>query len=245
MRRMTIITAAAMMLLATSARATDFWGTYAKQITGNYAVKTGVLPSERAGDRLGSDDIAALATKSFSQSFGTRFAEVARDTKYLLIVCMFSREPERCYMENVVQTTFGEIKFVSAPRFSQRFLKKFGRFYSTSLSQPKNVAARRHSAAGVPRYKNVNPRFGFVPNDMEIVAAMPFYTYFGIYAEPKWGTAHGFGLNVMVGKLFTDVTTEGVAFRYSFNKKIKSFGTVTLTVRPEGEFFIDNTFLQW
>ncbi len=241
--RVLILATAIGWMSAPQALATDFWATYSSTFMSNYTAKTGMAMEHGMSERLTEREVLGMATKSFSQSFGARFSEVARDNRGLLIVCIFSREPERCYMDSVLKTTFDEIHFVPAPGFSQKFIKKFARVYSASLMKPRSIHGREERAAGVPRKKNFNPRFGFSLDGFELVAAAPFYTYKGIYVEPLWGTSNGVGLSLTKGRIGLMFDHDSAAVQYHIPKS--SLTQLVLTIRTTGDLFIDNIFLRW
>ncbi|HOO56867.1 MAG TPA: hypothetical protein PLN69_08580 [bacterium] len=233
------------MMAGAGAAATEFWEHYADYITYNYVVKAGAVPEVGINQRLTSHEVLSVATKSFSQSFGIRIAEVAKDHRALLLVCMFSSEPERCYVDNVIQTTFDEIKLLKAPGFSQRFIKKFGKYYTTSFAKPKSVKGVASRAENTPRWKVFNPKYGFALNDMEFMVVSPFYSFYNIYVEPGWGSVHGASLSLMKNRLAINVDREGASLGIFCRHKFRLLKEFKLTIHPEGEFMIDNVFIMW
>ncbi|MFA6450649.1 MAG: hypothetical protein WCX65_14340 [bacterium] len=238
-------TAACMTMAVTGAAATEFWETYSNKMVENYAVKSGSIYEPGMNQRLTANEVLAVSSKSFSQSFGMRFAEVAKSHRGLAFVCIFSREPERCYLDSVMKSTFDEVKFLPTPKFSQKFVKKFSKFYASSLMKPKAISGKEIRSAAVPRRNPFNPRFGFTLNDFEIVAASPFYTFKGIYVEPQWGTRHGPSLGFMKSRLSLDIDNDGAAFQYTLPKSFNSHTQLKLTVRADGNIYIDNVFITW
>lgn len=232
-------------IMTAHASATDFWTIYSDKIATNFSVKTGAVLEQGMSNKLTEREILALATKSFSQSFGARFSEVAHDTRGLLIVCIFSREPERCYMDNVLKTTFDEIHFVPTPGFSQKFLKKFSQKYSSTLMQPKSLYGREIRAAGVPRRKNFNPRFGFKLDGFELIASAPFYTYKNIFVEPIWGTSQGAGISFTKGRVGLELEDGGASIQYLLLKNANKSSQMTLLIRTNGSVYLENTFYTW
>jgi hypothetical protein len=185
-----------------------------------------------------------VSSKSFSQSFGTRFQEVAKSHRALAFVCIFSKEPERCYLDTVMKTTFGEIKLLPTPSFSQSFIKKFSKFYTVTLNDPKSVLDKEIRAAGVPPRSKFNPRFGFTLNDFEIVAAAPFYSFYGVYVEPQWGTSKGPSLSFMKNHFSLDFDRTGAAVQYIMPDCFDTHTQLTLTIR-HNEIYLDNAFIVW
>jgi hypothetical protein len=82
-------------------------------------------------------------------------------------------------------------------------------------------------------------------NDWEILAAAPFYTYGGIYVEPLWGTVHGPSVSLMKKTVSLDFDREGVALQYRLPPAFKELARIRLTIRPEGEIYIDNVYIVW
>jgi hypothetical protein len=238
------VAAACVAAAVTRASATEFWETYSTKIAYNYAMKSGSFYEEGMNQRLSDREVLAVASKSFSQSFGMRFAEVARNNRGLAFVCIFSKEPERCYLDSVMKTTFNEVQLLPMPRFSQKFVKKFSKFYTSSLMKPKAITGKAVRSAGVPRRSRINPRFGFTLNDFEIVAAAPFYTYEGIYVEPIWGTRNGPSLSFMKKRFSFDINDNGASIQYLLPRSYNTHTQLNLTVRKDG-FYIDNVFLVW
>jgi hypothetical protein len=246
MKRTAIITIIA-LTLAGPALATEFWETYANTLVYNYSIKAGAIPAEGVNERLTSNEAMAVVTKSFSQSFGQRFGEVAHNNSPLLLVCAFSREADKCFMDSVMGSLFGEIKIVNPPQFSEKFLRKTSRFYTTTFMDNKSTRGVHERSRGVPARKNFNPRFGFSLSEPEFVAAVPFYSFLGIYVEPKYGTRNGPSVSLMKDRAFVNFDKEGVSLKYRFPKSVSHFDVdnLTLTIRPEGEVTIDNVFIVW
>jgi hypothetical protein len=240
----TALAAVCVTAAATRATATEFWETYSKKFAYNYAVKSGSFYEPGMKQKLTSHELLAVSSRSFSQSFGMRFSEVARSHRALVFVCIFSREPERCYLDSVMKTTFGEIQIIPQPYFSQKFVKKFSKFYTSSLMQPKSISEKAMRASGVPQHRKVNPRFGFSLNDFEPIAAMPFYTYRGIYVEPQWGMIHGPSLSFLKDRVSLDFDRDGAAFQYVLPESFSTHTQLKLTIRSD-EIYLDNVFLTW
>jgi hypothetical protein len=238
---------AVIMTIAAPAAATEFWETYATRLVYNYSIKAGAVPEEGMNQRLTSHEVLGVASKSFSQSFGDRFTEVAHANRFTVIVCIFSPAPESCYFNNVSDKVFGEIKLVKAPKIPQKILKRLNRFYAVSLAEPKSPSGIRARAMGVPARNRLNPRFGFSMTEPEIIAAAPFYTFFGIYAEPKYGSRNGASLSLMKGDAILRIENGGFAIQYRIPSELNKFdlGNLVLTYRSNGNIRLDNMFLVW
>jgi len=237
--------AAVIILLAGSACAAEFWDIYAERLAKNYSVKAGTIPRQGDGDLLEASEITALLTKSFSQSFGVRFSENAKDRRALVFVCVFSNEPEKCYIDPVVRATFSETRILRSPSFSQKFLKKAVRKYSHSLSKPDSISATKARSEEVPDWKAFNPRFAVNLNELDLIIASPFHTFAGIYAEPRFSAKDGPAIKLMRGKAALDFRREGVVFNYLIKGESKGSGKVKITIMPEGEIYIDNVVFFW
>lgn len=234
-----------LLLAAATARAADFWETYATNLTYNYSVKVGAIPDRvQFGQRLSNDDMVAVLTKSFSQSLRQRVTRVAADRQFVALACMFSTESQRCVVDNILENTFNEVHFINAPGFSNNFLKKLQKYYSYSLYEEDEALERRGEAASrVSRFNRFNPRFGFNLNEPEIILSVPFYTYFGVYVEPRYGTRLGPAISFIKGNYYFDFQREGLSIKRRWKEDAPGRGYLSITVRPEGEFYISNEIL--
>jgi len=230
---------------AASAAERDFWSIYGEHLVYNYAVKAGTGASFDFNHRLTSDETFSIATRSFSQSLGIRFSEIAYSRRGVLFVCIFSREPERCYLDVVLESTFSEIHFFKSPGFSQKFLMKVRKFYVGGMFDRSSLPARKHRARLVPPWKKFNPLFGFSPGDMELVMSTPFYTFYGIYVEPQYRTRNGPALGLMKDRWFVDISDENVTFGYRFPGMVDRKFTTTVTLRKGPEVRVSNTLISW
>ena len=228
-----------------TATATDFWEIYGKNLTYNYSVKTGTIPDRvHMGQRLSNDDMMSVLTKSFSQSLGQRLSDVADQKSGVAIVCIFHPQPERCFADSVLNVIFDEVHFMNAPNFSQRFLKKISNYYAYTLNDDEDALERRSNAArSVPPWKKFNPRFGFDLNGPEIAMSTPFYSFGGIYVEPRYGTRRGPSLSFLYKRWFVDMQQEGVELKYRTSHNSFGRGYLSISVRPEGEFYISNELM--
>jgi len=211
--RVAVFAAAMIGIMMTRAAATEFWETFSNRFAYNYAVKSGSVYKQGMNSRLTTHEVLSVSSKSFSQGFGDRFREVAKSHRPLAVVCIFSMEPDRCYLGSVMKSMFGEIKLLPTPSFSEGFIKKFSKFYTVTLSDPKSALDKEIRAAGVPRHSMFNPRFGFTFENFEIIAAAPFYTYYGVYVEPQWGTSNGPSLGFLKKHVSLDFDRNGAAIR--------------------------------
>ena len=77
MKRPTTTAALALAIalaLTAAAAATEFWDMYAQKLAYNHSIKSGAVPALGMNQRLSSDEVLGVATKSFSQTFGARLA---------------------------------------------------------------------------------------------------------------------------------------------------------------------------
>lgn len=233
------------MPICTMACADDFWETYSKNLTYNYSVKTGAIPDlPRTGQRLSNDEMISVLTKSFSQSLGQRLGDVADQRSAVAIVCIFHPEPERCFGDFVLGATFDEVHFMNPPGFSQKFFKKVSKYYAYTLNDDEQELERRGQAARrVPPWKRFNPRFGFNLNEPEVMMSTPFYSFGGVYVEPRYGTSRGASISFLYKRYFVDVQQEGVELKYSTGRNPFGRGYLSVSIRPEGEIYISNEFM--
>lgn len=247
MKKLTIVIAHLALLssLSTLARAADFWETYSTGIMYHYSVKTGSIPDiPRTGLRLSNDEVTAILTKSFSRALGERLTDVADKKSYVAIVCIFHPEPERCFADNILDATFDEVYFINAPKFSQKFLKKMSKYYAYTINDDDEEMERRTDAAGrVPPWKKFNPRFSFDLNEPEIAVSAPFYSFAGIYVEPRYGTGRGPSMTFLFKRYLLDVQKEGVELKYRTEHNAYGRGYIAVSIRPEGEIIISNEFI--
>jgi hypothetical protein len=236
-----IITIAA----GSGAGASDFWDIYSRKLTYNYVVKTGAIPERiQFGQRLSNDEMVSVLTKTFSQALGERMKSAARQSRPIAIACIFTPEPERCFADQVLGLTFDEVHFINAPGFSNKFIKSISKYYSYTLNGDDDALQRRIAAAGkVPQRKKFNPRFGFNLNEPELMVSSPFYSFFGVYVEPRFGTKRGPTISFMRGKYFVDFQKEGVSLKYRLKQGGFGRGYTSITIRPEGEFYISNELI--
>jgi len=243
--RITVILTALMVMTGIQCNARDFWALYGERLMHNYAVRAGTGADLDINRRLSSDEIVSIATKSFSQSFGTRVTEIAMDRRGALIVCAFTKEPDRCYLDAVLEGMFNELHFMNAPGFSQKFIKKAQKFYSRGLFNRGSLSARRRRATLVPPWKSFNPLFGIDLNGFEIVASTPFYTYFNIYVEPQYGTSKGFSLGFMKDRWYLDVYRNRATLSYRFHRGSSKNEYTELIIMPGFDIQLENTFIVW
>jgi hypothetical protein len=244
-----IITTAAVVALTlcmtVAARGTDFWEAYGMKLMYNYSVKTGSIPGNNENThRLSEKEIGAVMTKTFSQTLGDRVKDVSRRQGVCALVCIFTPEPDRCVADGILRTAFEDVRIMKAPSFSNKFLKKVRRYYAYTLNGDENQLDRRKKAArNVPSHKKFNPRFGIDLEAPQFIASMPFYSYLGMYIEPKYGTARGFSATFIKDRFFVDADREGVAVKYHVRRRENARGFTSITFRPEGEIAISNEFI--
>lgn len=225
--------------------ATDFWEKYGEYVVYNYTRKAGVIPDPGMSQRLSSDEVFSILTKSFSKSFGERFSEIARARSGLIFVCVFSKEGEKCLMDPIFKSTFDEIHFVNEPKFSQKFIKKTMGLYSGNFHTRDSINGRRNRANRVPPWKKFNPIFGFVMNDFELVVSSPFYTFAGIYVEPQYGLRKGASLGFMKDRWFLDIYPKRVSLKYRLKKSFNGKDTTSLTYTSGEGLLLENTIINW
>jgi hypothetical protein len=240
-----IVIIGTLLAMSATAKAEDFWTLYSQNLVYNYSVKTATIPDRvQFGQRLSNDQMLALLTRSFSITLGERLKSTARQRSPVAFICIFSGEPERCFADVVLGVTFDEVHFINAPKISNKFLKNLKSYYSYSLFGEKDALERRlHAANNVPRWKKFSPRFGFNLNEPEVILSSPFYTFLGIYVEPKYGTKNGAAVSLVLGRFFMDFQKEGLSIKYRLKQKTIGRGYLNVTVRPEGEIIIGNEFI--
>jgi len=241
----TLLTLAVMIGICCPARTADFWQTYGQKLTYNYSIKTGTIPAmSQAGLRLSNAEMTSIITKTFSQALSQRFKQVSKQRSASAIVCIFTPEPERCFTENILTATFDEVQIVNAPSFSNKFLKKLKKYYGYTLNGGDNELERYRRAAGkVPARKKFNPRFGFNLNEPEIMVSSPFYSYVGIYVEPRYGTRTGPSLSLISGKFFFDVRKSDLTIKYHIGRGKSARGYTSISVNRRGEVLISNDLI--
>lgn len=225
--------------------ATEFWGKYGEHLVYNYTRKAGVIPDSEMGQRLSSEEVLSIATKSFSQSFGERFTEIAWDKSGMLLVCAFDREAEKCFLDSIMKPMFNEIQLVKEPEISQNVINKIRNVYSGNFYTRDSINGRRKRALRVPPWKKFNPIFGFVLNDFELVASTPFYTFGGIYVEPQYGLRQGASLGLMKGRWFVDVYPKKVSLKYRLKKKFNGKDSTSITYTSGEGIQLENTIINW
>lgn len=234
-----------MLLVCCSVSASDFWETYSKRVTYNYAVKSGTIPDQADfGRRLSNDEMFSILSRSFSQALGERLTNTAEQRSAVAFICIFHPEPEKCFADHVLEHTFNEVHFINAPSISQKVLKKLSKYYAYTLNDDDESLQRRDNAAhNVPQRKKFNPRFGFNVNEPEVFVTAPFYTFGGVYVEPRYGTRQGTSLSLMHKRYLLDVQQEGVSLKYRTTQRSLGRGYLDITIRPEGEIYISNEII--
>lgn len=232
-------------LMAGRAGATDFWGHFAENLAYHSSVDTGTLPTQMTSSRLSGREIAKLMGRSFAQALPIRIGEVAGDLRLVTLPCMFTPEPEKCYVKIVLGRTFNEIGFLKAPGFSQRYLERF-RDKFTRVRMKETPEEKRYRAAMVSRRNVFNPRFGFDFEKMDAVFAAPFYTYFGIYVEPKFTLRHQATMSMLYKRFSLEFNRNGAELGYQFAKKPFGKHYYTITWKPgDSEINVQNVFATW
>jgi len=216
----------------------DFWGTYGNNLGYNYMTRSNSLSV------LSQHKHVNMLTKSFSQSLSNRFVEAANDRKLMAIVCIFSREPEKCFLQPVTQALFDEVGFINAPKLSQKNFKKLVEFAKSNLSL-NSFPNKRSLAKQTPRRKPFNLRLGYDLPRREAVISAPFYTYLGINIQPRYKTRDGFAIGMVRNQLTVDLYTHAVTAQYNMpNKSFKkkyialSYSTKTKAIQLSNSLFV-------
>lgn len=225
--------------------ATEFWGKYGEKLVYNYTIKAGVIPEMGMGQRLSSDEVFSIATKSFSQSFGERFSELAWDKSGMLLVCAFGKEAEKCFLDSIMKPMFDEIQLVNEPEISQKFIDRVRDVYSGNFYTRDSINGRRKRALRVPPWKKFNPIFGFALNDFEPFISTPFYSFGGIYVEPQYGLRKGASIGFMKGRWFMDVYPKKVSLKYRLKKKFNGKESSSITYTSGDGIQLENTIINW
>lgn len=231
-----------------AARGADFWETYGNKLVYNYSIRTGATPamiSAGGGLRLSNSEVTSILTKTFSQSLKTRVGEMTKLKRGFAIVCIFSPEPDKCLADGILNATFKEVRIVNAPTFSDKFLKKMRKYYAYTLPGDGTALAMdrvQSAAARVPQRKKFNPRFSLDLGERQIIAATPFYSFFGVYVEPKYGSRRGPALSVIAGNFFIDAERRGLSIKRKVNGRENARGFTALYISAAGDVFISNEY---
>jgi len=232
-------------LLASKANAKEFWEHFAESISYKVSVQSSIIPSERFNSKVVHGNLDVAIMRAFTQTLSVRTVEVAKSTRLAIIPCMFFKEAEKCYSKVVLNKTFDEIGFMNAPGFSTKTLRKFQGLYSRNLVFKETPESKRLRADSIPRFKAFNFKFGIDLMGMDIVMAMPFYTYKGVYVEPKFTLKHQASISFMKNRVALEFNKEGAALSYKFKKQPFGNNYYTVTIRPEGEINVDTVLLTW
>lgn len=244
MKRTAILTIILMSMMGGPAGATEFWAHFANHLAYNVSVHTGTIPSQNTSLRLSEEAIGRLSARAFTQALPVRFGQVARQYSLTAIPCAFTPEPQKCYLKIVLTHTFDEVGFVRAPGFSQKFIEKYATRF-TRVRVDETTQEKKARAAFVPKRHAFNPQFGVDLEKTDIVFASPFYSYFGLYVEPKLSLRHHMSLSMLWRRYSLEFTKEGAALNVELPDKFFGRGEVTMTIRPEGEFYIENVVATW
>lgn len=232
-----------LLTTATTAMADDFWAVYAETFAFKHAVSGDYIPARPAPERVSEDTTRNVALRSFGIAFGARFAQIATDQKNDLIkTCLFAREPYRCAFESIMEATVDETGFMPRIRFSDRFIKKAWKLYDRTIRHNETIDDRMKRARRVPPWKKFNPRVNFQLDHPELIVALPFYTYFSIYVEPRWGTRNGAHLILMRKAFSVDLSRDGAQFQFRLLRNPVGKGYYTIHLSPDRSIALD-TFL--
>ncbi|MEW5946215.1 MAG: hypothetical protein AB1742_08460 [bacterium] len=238
------ITISLMFFPALTATSSDFWTIYAETLVYQHSINGGYIPSQAHLNRLDEAQTVDIALKSLNYAFTERLGQVAKEKRdYALQNCLFSREAYRCYFDEVVRTTLDEMGFMPDIHFSDRFLQKAWKMYDRSVRPNDTIEERMRRAKRVPPWKKFNPLVNVDISEPEIFIAAPFYTFFSIYVEPRWGTGTGPQVVLMKSRFFLDVDREKALLRYSLAKKPYARGYYTFYVGSDRSFWIDSMLI--
>lgn len=240
-----IITLILMTTLAGVPSAREFWAHFADNLMFNTSVRAGDIPIWLDEHNFSSKETRNLIGRAFAESLPLRIGEVAKQYRFVTLPCTFTPTPEKCYVNIVLGHTFDEVGFVSAPSVSSSVAKKISRMYVQNLrikGAPHESAAL---AATINHWKPFSPRFGFDRKNFDFVAANPFYTWYGIYVEPKFGIRNGGVVTLLKRDFVVELSSDGAAFSYRFGKKPHSRNFYTVTWHSDGEVRVDNVLVTW
>ncbi|MEW6203623.1 MAG: hypothetical protein AB1546_16735 [bacterium] len=243
MKRMTTLL---ILLLAIPlpAKSSDFWTIFGENLAYRHAIKGSYIPDQPYTNRLTSDETLNLAVISLGSAFTKRFAQVAAEKKdFAINQCVVTDEPYRCYSEIILKTTLDEMGFMPEINLSDKFVKKVLKFYDNSIRPNESLGARMERARRIPPWKKFNPRISVDFGEPELVAATPFYTFFNIYVEPRWGTKNGPRLVLIKYGIFFDIDKEGLLIRYRLREYTAGKKYYAIHIRPEGSIWIDTIII--
>lgn len=80
---------------------------------------------------------------------------------------------------------------------------------------------------------------------MELVVATPFYSFFGIYVEPQWGTETGASLGLVRDPWYIDVFDDGLTVKYRFSENGMKNMEFDIVLSPALELRMENTLIYW
>lgn len=236
MKKITLLTLFLAFMTPIAGVAEDFWTECGNRLTYNYSIKTNFQTQET----LSNQELLGIATKSFSQSFGTRFSNISKQNSFLGLVCAFSKEPEKCFVDIVMNDLFDEIQIINAPEISQNILNKTRATLKNTMFDNTSYKNKVKRSSEIPKNKIFNPKFGIEKNTLTPVVKFPFFTYYGIYVEPQIDINKSFTLSLMKNRMTLDITEDYTILKYqipkqSFLKKditiSYSAGNITLETR--------------
>ncbi|MFH1539346.1 MAG: hypothetical protein ABIH66_10335 [bacterium] len=231
------------LITPATALADDFWAVFSETFAYKHAVSGNYIPAMPAPERVPEDTTRNLALKSFGVAFGTRFSQIASDQKDELIrTCLFAREPYRCAFESIMTATVDETGFMPKIRFSDRFIKKAWKLYDRTLRNNETIDERMKRARRVPPWKKFNPRINFQFDSPELIAALPFYTFFSIYVEPSWGARSGPRLVLIRQSVSLDIGRDGMGIQFRLLRNPVGKGYYSVNISPDRSIALD-TFL--
>jgi len=113
-----------LVLLTGTAGAADFWTHFANDLAYDAGTHSGAIPAEFQSVRLSSSQVVHLSARAFSQALPSASRRLPANTGLAALPCTFTPEPEKCFVNIVLDRTFSEVGFMQAPGFSQKFIMK-------------------------------------------------------------------------------------------------------------------------
>jgi len=225
-------------LTTSSAIAKDFWGTYGNNLAYNYSVKDD-------SQHQTQHDQFNIISKSFSQTFVTRFKEISKERSFLGFICAFSKTPEKCFVDPVSKSLFDEIGFINAPEVSDKNIKRMVNFAFSDLST-NSFSKKKSIAQRTPRHRAFNLRLGYDLQNREVVASTPFYTYFGVNIQPKYKSNTGFSVGIIQGRWTADIYPKDIVVQYNIKNPSVKKKYITISYNSDNKFVnLSNTVITW
>ena len=227
------------LTLPIAARANDIWQEYSTHLTYNYLIKTNL----QTNNRLTNKESVDLITKSFSQSLGLRLTSVAHEKRFIGIVCIFSREPEKCVFDNISKPVFEEIGFIKMPEISQKNLKKISKTLFSSQFFKNDTKNKLKESKSIPTNK-INFKYGVDSNSLAPTIKFPFYTYNHIYVEPKINLKKVFTVTFIKDRWLLDIENGDVTLKYYIPQKLFLKNNLVISYSSK-TIQLENSIIKW